>query len=314
MAPRVHLLCPENAMNILRQDVRYAFRMLSKSPMVTIVAVATLAIGIGATTAIFSVVNGVLLRPLPYYQSERLQLLWGNTVRAGVVERRGTSYPDFRDWRDQSKTFEGMALVGGLGFTLADKAEPERLTGEQVSATYFDLLGVRPVLGRGFTAQEDAPTGSALVVVISHGLWKRRFGGDPNVLGRTLQLNRKNFTVIGVAPPGFKGLTDAADIWAPTGAFTNDDFGGRGTRGWQVVGRTKPGVTVQQAQAELTTICQQLAQQYKDTNDQRGVEVIGLQQDTFANIRKPVLVTLGAVLLVLLIACVNISNLLLARA
>ena len=110
-------------MNIFRQDVRYAFRMLSKSPMVTIVAVATLAIGIGATTAIFSVVNGVLLRPLPYYQSERLQLLWGNTVRAGVVERRGTSYPDFRDWRDQSKTFEGMALVGGLGFTLADKAE-----------------------------------------------------------------------------------------------------------------------------------------------------------------------------------------------
>src|SRR5512133_1551165 len=140
-------------MNVLAQDLRYAFRMLWKSPMVTVVAVLTLAIGIGATTAIFSVVNGALLRPMPYYQPQRLQLLWGNTVRAGVVERRGASYLDFRDWRDQSKSFEGMAVFGNSGFTLADKGDPERLTGEQVSATYFDLLGVRPQLGRGFAPE-----------------------------------------------------------------------------------------------------------------------------------------------------------------
>ena len=311
MRAMTHLGWP---MHSVAQDLRYAFRMLWKSPMVTIVAVLTLAIGVGATTAVFSVVNASLLRPMPYYQPQRLQFLWGNTVRAGAVERRGASYPDFRDWRDQSKSFEGMALFGSNGFTLVDKDGPERLTGEQVSATYFDLLGVRLQHGRGFAPREDAPTGGSLVAVISNGLWQRRFGGDPSILGRTMQLDSKTYSVIGVAPRGFTGLTDTADVWVPTGSLTDHDLGGRGSRGWQVVGRTRAGVTVEQAQAELTNICRQLARQYPDTNDQRGVEVIGLQQDTFAPIRKPVLVTFGSVLLVFLIACVNISNLLLARA
>ena len=301
-------------MESLLQDARYAVRSLVKARGVTAVAILTLVIGIGATTAVFTVLSALLLHPLPYRQPDRLVLLWGNTVRNGVTERRGGSYPDFRDWRSQSSSFESMAAFWNGDTILTGQAESERLLSEVVSANYFDLLGVRPFLGRTFVPEEDQPGSSAPTVLLSYGLWQRRFGSDPSIIGKTIQLDRRNYEVAGVLPQRFRGLTDNADLWFSTMTLDQDTANERGSRWLQVVARLKPGITIAQEQAEIRTVAERLAQAYPRTNDQRGVEIIGLQQELVSQMRRPVLISFGAVLLVLLIACVNVSNLMLARA
>ena len=294
--------------------LRLGLRTLWKAPGLSAVAIITLALGIGATTAIFSVANAVLLRPMPYRDTGSLVNLWGNTVRAGVVERRGASYPDFKDWREQSKSFSGMAAFGGAGVILNDPKEPERITGELVSANYFDILGVQPAMGRAFTQKEDEGANAHTVALISDALWTHKYGSDSAIVGKAIRVDNDVYTIAGVLPKGFRGLSDGVDVWLPLSTQSADDLAARGSRWLQAVGRLKPGVSQQQAQAELDGICKQLAAAYPRTNDQRGVEVIGIEADTFSQVRKPVIVALCAALLVLLIACVNVSNLLLARA
>jgi putative ABC transport system permease protein len=298
----------------LRQDLRYALRGMRKAPGFTTVAALTLALGIGANTAIFSVVDAVLLRPLPYPEASRLVELWGNVKRA-KVERRGASYPDYVDWRDQSTSFAGMAAVETDTATLITAGEPERITGELVSQPYFDLLGMRPALGRIFRPEEDRVPQRDTVVILSDELWKRRFGGDPGIVGKTVQLDTRVFTIVGVMPPWFRGVTDQADLWIPfMMGGTAQDFAERGSRGFAALARLKPGVGIARAQAELDAVSKRLEQAYPETNQGRAVEVAALDQELFGDIRQPLLVLLCAVGFVLLIACTNVANLLLARA
>jgi putative ABC transport system permease protein len=299
---------------ILLQDLRYAARTLRKSPGFAIVAVLTLALGIGADTAIFSVVDSVLLRPLPYAQPSRLVELWGNVKRI-KIERRGASYPDFYDWRAQSRSFETMASLDPGVFTLTGVDEPERLSGEFVSQTYFDLLGVRPALGRTFRREEDQVPQRNAVIVIGDSLWKRRFGGDPAIAGRTLQIGGKDYTILGVMPAWFHGITDQSELWMPSMmAGTAADFAERGTRSFPVLARLSPCVSVAQAQTELDGIARRLQLAYPETNEGRAVEVARLDRELLGDLRQPLLVLLCAVAFVLLIACSNVASLMLARS
>ncbi len=296
------------------RDLRYAARMLRRSPAFTVVAVLTLALGIGANTAIFSVVNAVLLRPLPYPEPARLVELWGNVKRA-KVERRGASYPDYQDWRDQSRSFAAMAAFDGGSFTLTGVDEPERLDGEYVSQPYFALLGVNAAVGRTFRPEEDRVPQRDAVVVLSDSLWKRRFGADPGIAGRAIALGGRGYTVIGVMPPWFRGITDTADVWVPFLMYgTADDFAERGSRGFAALARLKPGVSQARAQTELDGISKRLERAYPATNEGRGVELSPLATEIVGDLRQPLLVLLAAVAFVLLIACTNVANLLLARS
>jgi putative ABC transport system permease protein len=298
----------------LWQDLRYALRVLGNHKAFSTVAILTLAHGIGANTAIFSVVNAVIIRPLPYPEPDRLMVLWGNVKRT-KVERRGTSYPDYRDWRDQNHSFEAMAAATDERFALTGIETPERIAGEYVSPAYFNLLGVRAAMGRTFRPEEDEVPQRDAVVVLSDGTWKRRFGADPSIVGRSIQLNGRAFTVVGVAPPGFRGVTDEAEVWVPfLMAGTAADFGERGTRGFQALARLKPGVSQAAAQADMDAISKRLERAHPATNEARGVEVISLPNETFGPVRAPLLVLLGAVGFVLLIASTNVANLLLARS
>jgi putative ABC transport system permease protein len=300
---------------MLRQDLRYAARTLGKSPGFTVVAALTLALGIGANTAIFSVVDAVILRPLPYPEPSRLVELWGNVKRA-KVERRGASYPDYSDWRDQSKSFDGMAAFDSGGLTLTGADEPERITGEFVSQRYFTLLGMRAALGRTFRPEEDLVPQRDAVIILSDALWKRRFGGDRKIIGRKLQLNgARSYEVIGVMQPWFRGVTDQAEAWIPfmmTGSA--QDMAERGSRGFAALARLRAGVTQAGAQAELDGLSKRLEKAWPVTNEGRAVEISPLSQELFGDIRKPLLVLLCAVGFVLLIACTNVANLLLARS
>ena len=299
---------------MLRQDAHYAVRTLRKSPGFTIVAALTLALGIGANTAIFSVVDAVILRPLPYPEPARLVELWGNVKRA-KVERRGASYPDYVDWRDQSRSFEAMAAFDSGTATLTGDAEPDRITTECVSHPYFDLLGVHASMGRTFRPEEDQVPQRDAVVILSEGLWKRRFGADANIIGKTLRLDTRVFTIIGVMPPWFRGVTDDAEAWIPfMMSGTAQDFAERGSRGFAALARLKVGVSRTQAQSELDVISKGLERAHPDTNEGRAVELAALDQELFGDIRQPLLVLLCAVGFVLLIACTNVANLLLARA
>jgi predicted permease len=300
-------------MEVLGLDLRYAARTLRKSPGFTLVATLTLALGIGANTAIFSVVDAVILRPLPYAEPSRLVELWGNVKRA-QVERRGASYPDYVDWRDQSHSFEGMAAFSDMNGILSGD-EPERLTGEMVSQAYFGLLGVRAALGRTFRPEEDQSPQRDAVLILSDSLWKRRFGGDPAIAGRAVRLNDREFYVVGVMPPWFRGITDSADFWMPfMMAGTAQDLAERGTRSFPVLARLRTGVPAAQAQTELDGISKRLEKAYPNINEGRAVEVAPLDRELFGDLRKPLLVLLGAVCFVLLIACTNVANLLLARS
>lgn len=301
-------------MEVLSQDLRYAARTLRRSPVFTIVVTLTLALGIGGNAAIFSVFDAVVLRPLPYPEPSDLVLLLGNVQRE-TVERRGTSLADYEDWRDQSESFDGMALYTSTGAALQGVEEPVRLTGEYVAQSYFELLGVGPILGRTFRPEEDEVPQRDAVAILSGGLWQRQFGGDPEIVGRPIQLNDRGYTVIGVLPDWFRGISDEAEFWIPLHMIGSaQSFERRGNRGPSVLARLKSGVSLTQAQAEMDEICLRLEQAYPNTNEGRGVELSRLDQELFGDIRGPLAVLLAAVGLVLLIACSNVANLLLVRS
>src|SRR5262245_43602919 len=292
------------------QDLRYGARMLLKRPGFTLVAVVTLTLGIGANTAIFSVVNAVLLRPLPYAEPERLVWLWGN-VRGGT-SRASVSPPDFLDYREQNRSFEqlGAFYSPGISVNLTGDGEPERLRGSAVNANYFDLLGVKPALGRAFVAEEEA-AGRSQVVILNHGLWQRRFGADPAIIGKTITLNDSTFNVIGVAPAGFEP-PQTAELWIPL-PFRETESD-RGAHSLRAIGRLKPGVTIEQAQAETDLVSRRMEEQYPETNANRNLLLEPLHERLIGNLGRQLWMLFGAVVFVLLIACANVANLLLARA
>jgi putative ABC transport system permease protein len=299
---------------VLSQDLRYAARMLRKNPGFAVVVILTLALGIGANTAIFSVFDATVLRPLPYPDQSRLVELWGN-VKRQRVERRGTSLPDYADWRDQNHSFDAMALFDSGDFTLTSDQDPEQVRGEIVAQPYFQLLGVQAVVGRTFRPEEDQVPLRDSVVILSGGLWKRRFGGDPAIVGRTLRLDNYDYLIVGVLPDWFRGITDAAELWIPLNASaTPEAWAARGNRGPAVLGRLRPGVSLAQAQSEMDEISKRLEREHPDTNQGRGVELSPLTQELFGDVRRPLTVLLVAVGLVLLIGCANVANLLLVRS
>ena len=295
------------------QDLRYGLRTLIKNPGFTIVAVIALALGIGANSAIFSVVNAVLLRPLPYKNPDQLVVIWENATHLGFP--KDTPSPaNFLDWRQQSTLFEGMAAFAERSFNLTGVGEPERLDGRRVSANLFEMLGVKPIVGRTFVPQEDQP--GAKVVLLNEGLWKRRFGGDPAVVGRAVNLNGEPYTVVGVLPQTVRLPTSGNwrdQVWVPL-AFPSEEAASRGAHYLEVIARMKPGMTLPKAQAEMDTIAARLAQQYPDFNARRGAVVTPLHEEIVGKMKSPLLILLGAVAFVLLIACANVANLLLARA
>ncbi|MGA9770722.1 MAG: ABC transporter permease [Blastocatellia bacterium] len=305
-------------METLFQDLRYGIRMLLKRPGFTAVAVIALALGIGANTAIFSVVNAVLLKPLPFSEPDRLMTVYETDKERGVSQG-AASYPDFADWRDQNHVFERIAAFHDNSFILTGGDDAVRLEGAVVSADLFDLLGVTPAVGRMFLPEEDKPGDGGRVVIIGQGLWQRQFNSDPNILGRSLTLDGINYTVVGVMPAGFRFPTgnQPVELWT---TFAVESEGAdamttqRGAHSLHVIARLKPDVTRSQAQAEMDTIASRLEQQYPDDNSHRGVYVVGTLEDMVGDLRPALLILLSAVGCVLLIACANVANLLLARA
>lgn len=293
------------------KDLRYGLRMLVKNPGFTAVAIIALALGIGANTAIFSVVDTVLLRPLPFKDPERLMMVFEDSSKHGFPRDTPTA-ANYIDWRDQNQVFESMAAIDGESFNLTGVGDPERLVGYRVSASLFPMLGASPQLGRLFIPEEDQP-GANRVVIISHRLWQRRFGGDPNIVGKALTLNGGSVTLVGIMPADFRFHTQEDELWVPI-AFSQEEQQNRSAHYLNVMARLKPGVTLPQAQAEMSAIAARLQQQYPETNTNVGAEVVPLQEHMVGNIRPALLIFLGAVGLVLLIACVNVANLLLARA
>jgi len=296
----------------MTSDLRYAWRALWKNPTTTLGAVLALALGIGATTTMFGLLNAVALRPLPYPESHRLVELWGNVERQ-AVERRGTSIPDFLDWKSQSRSFDLMAAWSPNNFIRYGSGAPDRLAGELVAGEYFAILGVEPVIGRLLTDDDDRGE-AGLAAVISERLWGRAFGRSPDVIGRSMQLDTQVFTIVGVAPARFRGRSDASDVWASLMATaTPGERAARGDRGFPALARLAPGVTVAAAQADITTVARQLAQAYPASNDSRGVEVALLADEVFGQIRPAIALLFGAVTFVLVIACASVASLLLAR-
>ena len=291
------------------QDIRYAVRKLSRTPGFTTIAAFTLALAIGATTAIFSVIDGVLLKPLPFRDPERVVRV--TNLRDG--NRMVSSVPDFLDIRAQSKSYASLAALDNQAMNLTGGSEPERISAARVGATFWSLLGVTPQVGRGFAPNEDSQS-AARTVVLSDGLWKRRFGGDRRIVGKTIALDGNSFTVIGVAPPGFS-FPDRPDVWIPL-VFAQDDLNpdGRGAHWMGIMGRLAPNVTVAQATSELVTITRRLEQQYPESNTNMSGAVIPMQEYLVGDVRPALYVMLGAVAFVLLIACANVANLLLVRA
>ena len=297
-------------MGTLLQDARYGLRTLTKNPGFAAIAILTLALGIGANTAVFSVVNSVLLRPLPLPDSRRLTVLFGTDDPSGRTW--AVSYPDYKYWESQNKSFESMSTFVPGSVSMTGRDEPLRVRGGFVSTTFFRVVGVQPALGRAFRAGEDEP-GAARVAVINYGMWQGTLGGDPQVLGKPLTLNGEVFTIVGVMPKDFRFPIDYCELWVPVlnhPYFLND----RRKETVAAIGRLKPGVSRAQAQAEMNTISKQLAQQYPDTDKDRGASVIAMQDVVTEEIRPAILVLLVAVVFVLVIACANVASLLLARA
>ncbi len=297
----------------LWQDLNYGLRMLLKSPGFTATVVLTLALGIGANITIFSVVNAVLLRPLPYPEAERLVFLWSEAPRQNIRER-ASAYANVSEWRTQNTSFEDLAVFDPTAVTLTGGVEPEGVMSVRASANLFPLLGVAPLLGRTFTADEEQQ--KMRVVVLSHGLWQRRFGASPNVLGQTLEINGVSSQVIGVMPQHFQFPRETTQVWEPHTLFPDWEAikAQRGTGAWQVVGRLKAQVSLEQAQTEMSTIAQRLEQAFPDANKGLGVNLVPFYlQFTGSNVRLALWILFGAVVFVLLIACTNVANLMLAR-
>ena len=294
----------------LFQDFRYALRNLRQRPGFAAVAILTLALGSGATTVMFAVVNGVLLKPLAYPEADRLVTLHGKTEKYG--EQWGFSYPEFHDYQSTSRTLGSLATWTYGGGTVTKPGEAEYLFGRHVSSGLFSALGVPPVAGRAFLPQEDQP-GAAPVAVISYGLWQRRFGGSPETIGQPLVFDGKSYTIVGIAPAGLR-LDGEADIYTPLGQNIEPRMQMRGAFFLHVLGRLQPNVTLAQAQTELSVIARRLAAQYTEENQGRDMVAHPLSQEVVGDVRPTLWLLLGAVSLVLLIACVNVASLLLARA
>jgi len=295
-------------MNTFWQDLRFGVRMLLKKPGFTLIAIITLALGIGANTAIFSVVNAVLLQPLPYAEPERIVRIYG---RFSQGNQAATSPPDFLDYRAQNRTFEEFAALMSSSFNLTGGAEPERIAGADVTTNYFQAIGIKPVQGRTFSPEEEQE-GRAQVAVISEGLWQRRFGGAADVIGKTLMLDGQSHTIVGVAPNAGR-IAEETDVWRPL-TFDRPNMKIRRFHFLRAFGRLKPGVTLQQAQADVDAIAIGLEKQYPESNTSWRLRMVPLRDELLGDVRTPLYVLLGAVAFVLLIACANVANLLLARA
>lgn len=298
-------------LDTLLQDIRFALRMLRKNPSFSVVAAVTLALGIGANTAMFSVVDAILLQPLPYQDATRLVVVNETTPKVGTVS---VSYPDFLDWRADSHDFSRMAAIQDVAFTLAGVSQPENISGEAVTPNFLSMLGIRPFLGRDFNAS-DENGGAAPILLLSYELWQSHFGGDPNAVGKTVTLDGRSFTIIGVLPQHFRSL-EKTDVIVPIGVWltNNPVASGRGDRGdMVVVGRLSPDVTFTATRAEMEGIAARLAKDYPTTNDQFGVSLRPIRDVFVGDTRSAVLVLFGAVLFVLLIACANVANLFLVR-
>jgi len=305
-------------MGTFGQDVKYGMRMLLKSPGLSIVATIALALGIGANTAIFSVVNAVLLKPLPFPNSDALMRVYEQDQTRGVL-RGAYSYPNFFDLREQNHVFEHVAAYHDGDFIMTGRGEPVRISGGVVTADLFSVLGTAPVLGRTFLPNEDKPTETGRVVVLSERLFASRFNSDANVLNQQITLDGKQYTIVGVMPHAFEFpiQNEPLDLWttiADDAAGDSPVTAQRGAHFLRVIARLKPGVTESQAQAEVDTIGARLEQQYPDENTHKGIRVESALKALVGDIRPALLILLGAVACVLLIACANVANLLLARA
>lgn len=302
-------------MNQLSQDLRYAVRMLAKAPAFTIVAILTLALGIGANTALFSVINSVLLAPLPFPQADRLMALFSKRI---AFDTASISYPNFLDWQRNNRTFASLACYRPDDFNLTGAGQAEHIVGEMVSADFFSTLEIQPTSGRWFTAEEDQ-RGGAPVAVISAGLWKRKFGSATNIVNGRMTLNGVDYTIVGVTPESFhlqlQNFPNDVEIYVPIAQFNDPSFwnraSGYSTKG---IGRLKPGVTIEQARADMDSVARQLGAAYPVEDKDTGITVMTLKDSMVAEIRPFLLMLMAAVGFVLLIACVNVANLSLARS
>jgi putative ABC transport system permease protein len=290
------------------RDTRHALRALGRTPAFTAIAALTFGLGIGVNTAVFSVFNGVVLRPLPYPEPDRITMVWMDNRQQGIKEDI-TSWPNYQDWRNQNSSFAVMAGYTGAAFNLTGADEPERLQGAQTTANFFDVMGIRPLFGRLYTDANETP-GNDGVVLLSYGLWQRKFGGSNDVLGKTMTLNGRTFEIIGVMPAALQ-VPPEAQVWKPLAP----DEGTRNARGafWlPVIGRLKPGISVQEAQTEMTGIATRLEQTYP-SNQGFGINVVPLHRQLVGDIERSLVVLLASVGFVLLIACANLGNLMLGR-
>lgn len=295
----------------LYQDIRYGLRMMFKKPSFTAIAVITLALGIGANTAIFSLISAVLVRPLKYLEPERLVMVWEDETAAGFP-RETPAVANYADWKAQNQSFEDMAAVEQKTYDLTSDGEPEKLYALGVTNNFFPLLGASPALGRNFTPEEDK-SGANKVVIISHGLWQNRFGGERNIIGRNILLDGDQYTVIGVMPQGFQFEVPNISLWTPI-AFTPEQLANRGRHYLEVVARLKPTVTAAQANADIQAITHRIAATYPDDAEGMSAAVVPLHEQLTGNVRRPLMMLVVAVGFVLLIACSNIAGLLLSRA
>jgi putative ABC transport system permease protein len=295
----------------LAQDVIFGLRMLRKHPSFTLVAVLSLGLGIGANTAIFSLVNAVLLKPPPFRDAERLVMVWEGVPATGISGDQ-VQPATYADWKAQNHVFEDMAALRWQTFNITGDGEPEKVQSYGVTRNFFPLLGAQPALGRNFLPEEDAP-GGAKVVLLSHGLWQRRYGGESSIIGRDILLNGEKHTVVGVMPAGFQFLQSYIGLWTPA-AFTPEELAVRNSNTLLVLALLKPGVTHEQAQADVGAITERLAREYPDDLAGLQAEVLPIGEQLSGPVRRPLLLLLAAVAFVLLIACANVANLLLARA
>jgi predicted permease len=302
-------------MGTLLEDVRYGLRMLRKNPGFTVVALLTLALGIGANTAVFSIVNGVLLNPLPFPESDKLVTLFESKPN---FKEGSIAYPNFLDWQRDNHVFTSIAAYRPDSFSLTGGGEAEQVRGEMVSTDFFSILGVKPLIGRTFTSEEDR-LGAGRVVLVSGAFWKRKLGSSPDILGSRIVLDGEGYTVIGVIPASFHltlpNFRDNNELYVPIGQWSYPDFRDRShALGMKGIGRLKPGVTVAQARADMDSVTQNLAAAFPQADAGEGATLVPLKQKMIGDIQPFLLVLLAAVCFVLLIACVNVANLLLARS